>query len=801
MGRTGISCPGPVKQDKKEERKVIMGNRKTNRANRIRIRSRVSFAVCWMIVCISLTLTACGKDKGVSKNNLSEEGNAAGIAQEREWVYVPEVIMVGDEHADYGRMQLVGDTFCYALQSGETDSSAINMYRYSLSGRELTCAPVDWSEGGENWDLGTRYFARDGSLYLTANVYSADYGSMKRLLCKFDSEGKCLFSRDITEQAGKGVSLERLAVDGQGRIYIFVSDREEILLYTDDGDYHGSVSYRSSNSPVPAEVRGACEGADGKYYVCIGRRGADIAGENTGDSGSEVHCFLAEISFEDARLKQIAENLPAIKGFCAGKQYDLLLYDDRAVYGFRFASQNSYAGAAGDELFVWMEGDINGYFVTGLYLSEEGKLCATVEDWENDDRAIVMLERTKADQTSRREELVLATVNGGSSLAAMAVKFNRGSSRYHLTVQSYGSLAELYNALLAKNAMDLIDLSGINVQKLTAGGILEDLAPYLEQSEILGRSDFVEGIPDVYTFDNTLAGIPAAFTLRTVAGDGGKAENREGLTLEALLAAELDSGTKTFDGVARDEMMQYIMMFNEDTFIDRESGTCHFDSETFKEVLEYVNRFPDSAEDDREVASLPVKIRNGEVMYAIAELNSLRAFQEYEGMFGGEAACVGFPTPDGGGGHLLLTGDAYGIAAVSEHKEGAWKFIEEFLAQEKSESYYGNIFTCSFPTLKKVLNQKVEEAIETDDQYESGHFPELIYNDGTTFQFHALTWDDVNAMLALVPDAKPCFQEESDEIIKIINEEASGFYSGQRGAEDTAAIIQNRVQLYVNEIK
>lgn len=202
MGRTGISCPGPVKQDKKEERKVIMGNRKTNRANRIRIRSRVSFAVCWMIVCISLTLTACGKDKGISKNNLSEEGNAAGIAQEREWVYVPEVITVGDEHADYGRMQLVGDTFCYALQSGETDSSAINMYRYSLSGRELTCAPVDWSEGGKNWDLGTRFFARDGSLYLTANVYSADYGSMKRFLCKFDSQGKCLFSRDITEQSG-----------------------------------------------------------------------------------------------------------------------------------------------------------------------------------------------------------------------------------------------------------------------------------------------------------------------------------------------------------------------------------------------------------------------------------------------------------------------------------------------------------------------------------------------------------------------------------------------------------------------
>ena len=67
-------------------------------------------------------------------------------------------------------------------------------------------------------------------------------------------------------------------------------------------------------------------------------------------------------------------------------------------------------------MFRWMDSDINGYCVTNLYLLEDGRLCATVVDWMSDDRGIVALKRTKAEQAPRREELMLATVDGGSEL-------------------------------------------------------------------------------------------------------------------------------------------------------------------------------------------------------------------------------------------------------------------------------------------------------------------------------------------------------------------------------------------------
>ncbi|MCM1057806.1 MAG: hypothetical protein NC517_09380 [Firmicutes bacterium] len=754
-------------------------------------RDNVKRFVCGMMLCGAIFMTACGRNDTSYGNNLSGESGLSGAAQgteqgqsgeqkpgqnwkqDREWVYVPEVFTVEDEYADYERMQPVGDSFFYVSRAAEAANSTKNICRYSLTDGKLTNVPINWPEGGNDWDVGYRFFTQDLGLYMTANVYP-DSGSMRRFLCRFDLEGNCLLSRDITEQAGGSVSLCGLTADGQGRLCVFL-DNGEILLYTGDGEYHGSVRYNSPENQDSVRIKGACEGADGKFYVCVSQEGMNMAGGNTKGTDN-IRCSLLEIDFENARLQEVAENLPGINGLASGKErYDLLLYDDRAVYGYRFDTQKSDSGSAGEELFDWMDSDINGYCVTGLYLLEDGRLCATVTDWMNDDRVIVALERTKAEQAPQREELVLVTVDGGSDLAAMAVKFNRGNSRYHLTVQTYESLTDLYNAILTRKPMDLIDLSGVNVERLAARGLLEDLTPYVEQSEVFERSDFVDGILDVYTCDNILVGIPAEFMIQTVVGSSAYLENKAGLTLEELYSmADRYPGVKAFDGVTREAMMQYCLMFNEDTFIDWDNGVCHFDSEDFKALLEYVSQFPDTKAASAGTAFAGGGERSPEVLFAVEEASPYMLW-DYRKMFEGDAVCVGFPTADGRGGHLLIGSDAYAIAAVSEHKESAWDFIEDSLTREKSELYADLWLT--YPVLKKTLDERVETAIARD----------------------WFTWDDVNVALDLVPDATPFFSVEDDEIIRIISEEAAACYSGQKSAEAVADLIQNRVQLYVDE--
>ena len=135
-------------------------------------------------------------------------------------------------------------------------------------------------------------------------------------------------------------------------------------------------------------------------------------------------------------------------------------------------------------------------------------------------------------------------------------------------------------------------------------------------------------------------------------------------------------------------------------------------------------------------------MKNGEVLFAIKEATPYMMW-DYEKMFGENAACVGFPTTDGRGGHLLVSSDAYAIASVSEHKESAWAFIEDCLTQEKSELYAERWLT--YPALKKTLDERVGAAIAKD----------------------RFTWDDVNVALKLVPDATPFFAVDDDEILQI----------------------------------
>ncbi|MCI9574265.1 MAG: extracellular solute-binding protein [Lachnospiraceae bacterium] len=767
-------------------------------------------AICFLVTltCAALLLTACQKDGGDSGNDSSYSGlgkggedaaDMGGAVPEKEWAYVPEFITVGDDRASYGDMQLLGDTVCYISMVSEVAEEAQKICRYSLADRELTQISIQWPIEEQNREICSFAFNPDYSVWLIVNAYSADYSQLNRYLCRFDSEGRNLAALDITQEMGRGSSVGDMAVDGQGRIYVFTSEHAEegeagVWLYTGDGDYQERLCFGVSET---VRLIGTIEGDDGRFYACISK------GE------SPDCCTMLEVDFEGKRLTEVDTEFPNVNGLCKGKQYDLLLYDDRFVCGYDFPAEGSGSGQMPEELFAWTDSDINGYFVEDLRTLGEDRYYATVENWINKDRSIVVLRRTKASDVVPRKNMVLAAVDGGGDLAALAIKFNRSQGQYHIDVADYDSLTDLYNAILTKEAVDIINLSGVDVESLSRQGIFEDLMPYLERSQDLAPSDFVEGLLDTYTVNDLLAGIPERFRLETLGGDRGLLEGEPGLTLERLFAiAERNPEALPVGEVTKEEVMRYLMMFNQDAFIDWETGECRFDSAQFREVLEFANRFPDTLETVPGEDSLPRKTHDGRVLFAIYNMGSLGAFQYFEGLFGETAAFVGFPTGDGKGGTLLYPRNAFGITAMSQCKEGAWEFIESILEPGQTErmepeqvyreySYYDD----AFPSLKRSLDIIAEYAIEDDRIWaEEGHsFGGRIYDDGWFMEFHAVTREEIDAVLALVKDAKPFRSAEGDEIIKIIGEEAPAFYSGQKSLEDVAEVIQSRVRIYVNE--
>ena len=67
-----------------------------------------------------------------------------------------------------------------------------------------------------------------------------------------------------------------------------------------------------------------------------------------------------------------------------------------------------------------------------------------------------------------------------------------------------------------------------------------------------------------------------------------------------------------------------------------------------------------------------------------------------------------------------------------------------------------------------------------------------------TVEVYAANEEQVARVREMIETAQ---NEESmnTEILNIISEEASGYFEGQKSVEDVAAVVQNRVQLYMNE--
>lgn len=120
--------------------------------------------VCCLIMCVSLFLTACGRDD-TSGSAASGESTApdSNIPQGREWVYVPEMYTLQGQRVDYTRMQTVGDIFCYILQE-ETANSPKHICRYTLADGELEESPMEGITGIPGmWD--TVFYAGSGVVY------------------------------------------------------------------------------------------------------------------------------------------------------------------------------------------------------------------------------------------------------------------------------------------------------------------------------------------------------------------------------------------------------------------------------------------------------------------------------------------------------------------------------------------------------------------------------------------------------------------------------------------------------------
>lgn len=757
-----------------------------------------------VLLCTAMTvsLAACGNQKdGQTKDSADAEG----------FVYVPEYVTLNteDESTYFNNLMISGNSLFYrqSRYDEETGEASESLCEYSLEDGGVKEIPLQVRENG---NLSCYALDGNGNIYTVVSDYSSENVSEEgwtipdMFLCKQDSQGTVAYEKDITEavnRAGENPYIQNILVDGQGNIYICVESA--VLLFNGEGEEQGMVEISDGWISTTAL------GKDGKVYLCY----YDYS-SNTGGM------VLAEIDFAGKKIANTYENVPGMSGngLFAGTDKDFLMNDGSRVYEYDMASQTY------EELFSWLDCDINGSYVDYFGAMEDGTLLAIVRDWDTNVTEIAKLNKTAASEVVQKEEITIGTLYNDQELQAAAVAFNKSSDKYHVTIKTYidsnnwtensyqDAITNLNNDITSgTNCPDILDLSLLNAEQLAAKGVIEDLAPYLEKSSVLSREDFFENLLDGLTYDGILVAIPSSFTITTVVGKTSGVGGEMGWSLDEMMEyAKANPDAQLFDGIEQSSILSYCMMYNQDVFVDWANGECHFDSEDFKTLLEFVNMFPQEIDWTNYDGSLKVEdYQAGQILLNIVSISDLQDVQMYPAMFGEDVTFIGFPTIDGSVGCTMNASSQYGITTKSEQKEGAWAFIESYLSSAGDSMY-----SWGFPAMKDKLQEKIDEITKVEYLLDENGEQVLDENgepipvsegmssiswDNWEYTYHTPTDEEIDLVKELISVARPASSTGNDEILNIITEEADAYFKGQKSLDDVVNIIQSRAQIYISE--
>ncbi len=395
-------------------------------------------------------------------------------------------------------------------------------------------------------------------------------------------------------------------------------------------------------------------------------------------------------------------------------------------------------------------------------------------------------------------EIELAGVMFGLVQKGVIADYNAQSDTYEVVIREKGELsAEDFRRQIQ---LELSDGKGPDIMFHTALQGL-DMRPYAEGGYLLDVTDFLtkqgelfENAVDFNRVGGRVYGVPINCTLNTMIVFQDIVTDRELWTPEYCMQVTEKSGATTFCGApmgwSTEESGLYILNLlgvgrnGIQLFVDEEQGISNFEQKEFIEFLEFSQKYRDIYPNDATAERLVA----GDIVCSTFEITDFSRFVYIDEMFQGKQSYIGYPSPEGG--QHQLTVQSYYVNATSPSKEGALDFLHFLLEEEQQR----NMSALGFPVRMDVLKQMWEEAkVEVFD--ENGGY---IIN-GVSFETRLMTDKEEKIFWELL-DTNIYYRQENP-IWDIIWEDALSFYYGKKSAEEVAATIDNRVQLYLDEKK
>ena len=725
-------------------------------------------------------ITACGKGGDPAK----------------EYAYVPEYAEF-DVKFDYIGAAISDGDILYMLGSSweeETGLQSTYLYQYDLlngTNKEVQL------QQGENANISQMAIGADGKLLAVVNNYEyitndageiVDAKSTLELQTLSKEDGSVIESRDISGMMGNQeyAYVQHFCADGQGNLYF--SNGETLIIVTDP------AGNTICEIEVSNWINNMVTSKEGTVYI-----------SSYGEKGLELKPI-------DLNTKGLGEALAGIDGYgnleiATGSAKSFLVSDMDTV------SLYDVATGTAEELFQWLDVDVNSNYNRYVGELSDGRVWALSESYNSTEstKELVIIKKVKASEVPEKEELVYGAVYLDYNVREEIIRFNKTNAKYRIRVKDYVSddyqagMTQFHADLTGANCPDIIDLSAIDFSLYANKGVLEDLYPYMEKSG-MKKEDYLENILGAYEVEGKLYGMMPQFYISTTMAKASNVGDVTGWTLSEMLDyAESSEAENLFSYGTRSSVFSYCIYNNIDEFINWETGECFFTGEDFIRTLEFAAKFPEEIDYNAEQEGTHAKLQNDRILLMQGSISSVQEFQMLQGMFGEEVAYVGYPNSERSGNLIYPTGGNLGMSARSKHKDGAWEFMQYLLTEEYQSSLVSEQGSSwGFPIKRSALEAKFEQDM-TPEYYtdENGDQVEQMKTswgyDDFNIDIYAATEEEVAQVRSLIASADRLAGSVNEQLVNIVTEETEAFFKGQKSAADTANVIQNRIQIYVNE--
>ena len=687
----------------------------------------------------------------------------------------------------------------------------------------------------EGWmgstDLNTIQAGADGTLWAIYGSYTYRYNPPADLAAD-DS------MYNYYEQGENKTGLLHLDADG----------KELKRIEFNQTDENGN-SFYISNFFVDLSENGGelCELKAGVVGVCY-YKNDEAKPEESGRVFQEIDPATGKLTGDTVKIPDSAYNF-----FPGDDVYDIYYDYNGNIYGYKFDTDTK------DKVIDWIECDINSNNLNSYSILPDGRVIAFENSYddgmEKNTMQLIVMTRVDAASVVNKTVLTFACMYLDWNMRDAIVKFNRASNTHRIVVRDYSEyntdddytagIQKLNTEMLSGKLPDMIDINtySMPIEQYAAKGFLTDLYELIDADPDMSRESFVQPVlKALESADGKLYQLPSTFAISTAIALEKVAGDYDTWNLAAVKDAmtKLQDGASVFDVYrTKSDILQTCISRNIDAFVDWENGGAHFDSDEFKALLEFANQFPDTYDWENATAeendSAQNRINSGKQLMTDMYVSSFEDMLYQLTGFNGGVKFVGYPSEDGTSNHAFQVDGAIAISSTCADKTAAWNFMKQFLNEQYQSSY--NVW--NFPINQKAFDQKMKDAMteeyQTDEngnvmKDENGNpirIPKMTYyttdtgggvmygmtaeaasstvviggtgvNEDGSISIYAMTQEQVDQILDLINTTTAVYGYD-ESILNIISDEAAAYFAGEKSLDDTANMIQSRVNLYVAE--